>query len=179
MIAVQPALKPLCSSWIAAAGEGWMPIEIEPTDARSPDLVGLLNALDTFLNATCGAERNHGSPVERLAQDDTQMFVARYGGQAVGCAGLQVFGDGSGEVKRMYVLPTHRGTGVGSQLLARVEEAAIAANVPILRLETTEVLPEAQALYRAKGFIPCEAYGPYIANPINLYFKKLLEPTFG
>ena len=79
-------------------------IEIELADARFPDLINLVTALDDFLNKVCGVERNHGSPIDRLAHDDTQMFIARIAGQAVGCAGLQVFADGTGEVKRMYVV---------------------------------------------------------------------------
>lgn len=149
----------------------------EASDARSPDLGELVAALDEFLNRVCGAERNHGSPIERLAQDDTQMFVARCAGKAVGCAGLQVFDDGSAEVKRMYVLPNFQGKGIGRQLLERVEEAARASKVEVLRLETTELLTEAQALYRASGFVPCQAYGPYTKNPINLYFEKFLSGT--
>jgi hypothetical protein len=50
----------------------------------------------------------------------------------------------------------------------------MASLVKVLRLETTEFLTKAQALYRAKGFVPCKAYGPYIDNPINLYFEKAL-----
>jgi putative acetyltransferase len=125
-------------------------IEIELADARSPDLINLVTALDDFLNKVCGVERNHGSPIDRLAHDDTQMFIARIAGQAVGCAGLQVFADGT------------------------VVEAALTARLSVLRLETTEFLPDAQRLYRAKGFVPCPAYGPYVSNPINLYFERWL-----
>jgi putative acetyltransferase len=149
-------------------------IEIELADAKSPDLIKLVAALDDFLNKVCGVERNHGSPIERLAHDDTQMFIARIAGQAVGCAGLQVFEDGAGEVKRMYVVTEARRTGIGGRLLTRVVEAASTAKVSVLRLETTEFLPDAQRLYRAMGFVPCQAYGPYISNPINLYFEKWL-----
>ncbi len=149
-------------------------IEIELADVRSPDLINLVAALDDFLNKVCGVERNHGSPIERLAHDDTQMFIARIAGQAVGCAGLQLFEDGTGEVKRMYVVTEVRATGIGSRLLTRVVEAASTAKVSVLRLETTEFLPDAQRLYRAKGFVPRSAYGPYVSNPINLYFEKWL-----
>ncbi|MHC2434505.1 GNAT family N-acetyltransferase [Bradyrhizobium sp. USDA 4451] len=149
-------------------------IEIELADARSSDLINLVTALDDFLNKVCGVERNHGSPIDRLAHDDTQMFIARIAGQAVGCAGLQVFEDGTGEVKRMYVVTEVRTTGIGSRLLTRVVEAALTAKLSVLRLETTEFLPDAQRLYRAKGFVPCPAYGPYVSNPINLYFEKWL-----
>jgi putative acetyltransferase len=149
-------------------------IEIELADVRSPDLINLVAALDDFLNKVCGVERNHGSPIERLAHDDTQMFIARIAGHAVGCTGLQLFEDGTGEVKRMYVVTEVRATGIGSRLLTRVVEAASTAKVSVLRLETTEFLPDAQRLYRAKGFVPCSAYGPYVSNPINLYFEKWL-----
>jgi putative acetyltransferase len=148
--------------------------EIELADPGSPDLISLVAALDDFLNKVCGMERNHGSPIERLAYDDTQMFIGRIDGQAVGCAGLQVFEDGTGEVKRMYVVPEARRTGIGGRLLARVVDAASTAKVPVLRLETTEFLPDAQRLYLAAGFAPCSAYGPYVSNPINLYFEKWL-----
>lgn len=149
-------------------------IEIELADARSPDLINLVAALDDFLNNVCGVERNHGSPIERLAHDDTQMFIARIAGQALGCAGLQVFEDGTGEVKRMYTVTEARRTGIGGRLLTRVVDAASTAKVSVLRLETTEFLPDAQRLYRATGFVPCPAYGPYVSNPINLYFEKWL-----
>ena len=106
-------------------------IEIELADARSSDLIDLVAALDDFLNKVCGVERNHGSPIDRLAHDDTQMFIARIAGQAVGCAGLQVFEDGTGEVKRMYVATEVRQTGIGSRLLTRVVEAASTARVSV------------------------------------------------
>ena len=154
-------------------------VEVEPSNASSPDLVGLVAALDALLNEICGTERNHGSSIDQLAQDDTQMFVARFAGRAVGCAGLQIFEDGTGEVKRMYVIAELRGKGIGSKLLTRVVEAALAAKVSVLRLETTEFLPDAQRLYRSKGFVPCKAYGRYVSNPINLYFEKSLATTTG
>src|SRR5258708_34222042 len=89
-------------------------IEIELADARSPDLINLVTALDDFLNKVCGGERNHGSPIDRLAHDDTQMFIARIAGQAVGWAGRQVFEDGTGVLQRMYVVTEVRPTGIGT-----------------------------------------------------------------
>ena len=58
-------------------------IQIEASGAHSSDLIGLVAALDEFLNQICGVERNHGSPIERLAHDDTRMFVAKVAGRAV------------------------------------------------------------------------------------------------
>jgi len=51
-------------------------IEIELADARSPDLTNLVTALDDFLNKVCGVERNHGSPIDRLAHE-TRKCLSR------------------------------------------------------------------------------------------------------
>jgi len=149
-------------------------IVIEVGDPLSDEVTVLVTALDEYLNDRCGPARNHGSPVTRLAERDVTVFVARRSGEAVGCAALQIEFDGSAEVKRMWVSPTHRGLGVGRQLLSRVEAEARRARVQVLRLETSHPLYEAIALYRAGGFHPCSAFGHYIEEPINLYFEKFL-----
>jgi putative acetyltransferase len=148
---------------------------IEVADPLSDAIAALTSALDRELNERCGAERNHGSPVTRLAQADVTVFVARRLGEAVGCVALQVEQDGSAEIKRMYVAPASRGLGVGRRLLVMVELEARRAKVRILRLETSDPLHEAMALYRRCDFAPCRAFGPYVAEPINLYFEKALE----
>ncbi len=50
------------------------------------------------------------------------FLVARDDDIAVGCGGLQTIEPGLGEIKHMFVQPTHRGEGVGS--LARPPRTA-------------------------------------------------------
>jgi len=150
--------------------------DVQSADPRSEEVAGLVRALDGYLNERCGPLHNHGASVERLAADDIRVFVARRAGRAVGCAALQVEADGCGEVKRMYVDPAARSLGLGRALLVQVEACARAAGVRLLRLETNQKLAEAQALYRSMGFTACAAFGPYVAEPINLYFEKRLAP---
>jgi DNA-binding MarR family transcriptional regulator len=149
-------------------------ITIEIADPLSPELATLVAELDTYLNRVCGSERNNGAPIETLFQGEVTMFVARHEGRAIGCAGFEVTGNGFGEVKRMYVVPSYRGKNAGRLLLAQVENAAREAKVRVLQLETTELLPEALGLYKKMGFVPCEAFGLYVDRPINLYFEKIL-----
>ena len=101
------------------------------------------------------------------------FLVARLFGAPIGCAPLRAAGRGIAEAKRMWVSPSARGLGIGQRLLGELEQAARARRAGRLRLETNESLVEAQALYRASGFIEVPAYNsePYA----HLWFEKTLE----
>jgi putative acetyltransferase len=86
-------------------------------------------------------------------------------------AGLSV---GAVELKRMYVRPAFRGRGIARQLIVAIEEEALAAGRPVIRLETGNYLPAAVALYQSSGYHQIPAYGPYIGNPSSRCFEKRL-----
>ena len=50
------------------------------------------------------------------------LVGARVGDLLVGVAGLEVQGEGLGELKRFFVQPEHRGTGVADALMAALLE---------------------------------------------------------
>ncbi|WP_338847734.1 GNAT family N-acetyltransferase [Massilia sp. W12] len=58
------------------------------------------------------------------------------------------------DVFGMYVSPEARGLGLGKLLLQALEHAARARGVQVLQLTVTDGNAQAQALYRACGFIP-------------------------
>jgi len=55
-----------------------------------------------------------------------------------------------------------------------LEQEALAAERPVLRLETGTYLPAAVALYRSAGYVPIPVYGEYVGNPYSLCFEKSL-----
>ena len=83
-------------------------------------------------------------------------------------------GDGSAEVKRMFVAEHHRGRGVASALLAHLAEAAAAASVTVIRLETGWEQPDAIALYRKHGYVHIANFGRYVGDESSVCMEKRL-----
>jgi len=92
------------------------------------------------------------------------LLIAMDGPQAAGCAALRKFGEGIGEMKRLFVRPEYRGQGVGRALAMRVLQEAIAAGYALIRLDTLARLKEAMRLYQSLGF---KQIKPYRSNPLE------------
>ncbi|MFL1426934.1 MULTISPECIES: GNAT family N-acetyltransferase [unclassified Nocardiopsis] len=108
------------------------------------------------------------------ASDIAVFALARTAdGTAVACGGLRDLGpDEGGEVKRMYVLPEHRGSGAAALLLAALEEWAGGRGWKRLRLETGDRQPDAVRFYTKSGYTPVEPFGAYADSPSSLCFGK-------
>jgi ribosomal protein S18 acetylase RimI-like enzyme len=104
------------------------------------------------------------------------LFLAWDGPRPAGCAALRKFGDGIGEMKRLFVRPGYRGRGVGRALAMRVLEEAIAAGYACIRLDTLARLKEAGRLYQSLGF---KQISPYYSNPLDdvVYWELDLGAT--
>ncbi|KAF8652808.1 hypothetical protein AX16_004159 [Volvariella volvacea WC 439] len=75
-------------------------------------------------------------------------------GEIVGCVGLDVRDETSneGEIRRMVVSPSYRGTGLAGMLLDAVNEHAKARGLASLSLITSEFQPAARRLYERRGW---------------------------
>lgn len=67
------------------------------------------------------------------------------------------------EIKRLYVRPVARGTGLGAALARAVLGEARAIGYREVRLDTLASMRSAQALYASLGFREC---APYYHNPL-------------
>ena len=61
-------------------------------------------------------------------------------------------------MKRLYVLPEGRGSGVGRELVHAILEVAARLGYREVRLDTLPSMAKAVALYREMGFVETEAY---------------------
>lgn len=83
-------------------------------------------------------------------------------GAAVGCVGIRAFDDETAELKRMFVRPGARGSGLGSALCAAAVAAAAELGYSRIRLDTVAEMEAAISVYEKAGFRPI---APYRENP--------------
>jgi GNAT superfamily N-acetyltransferase len=123
-------------------------------------------AADTLAPLVAESEQAGWRFVRRLADDLRSganrfdrpgecLVVAEAGGAVVGVCGLNAdpyaAGPSVGRVRRLYVLASHRGRGVGRGLVQAVVSAA-AGRFHRLRVRTRN--PQAGRLYERLGFVP-------------------------
>jgi GNAT superfamily N-acetyltransferase len=78
------------------------------------------------------------------------------------------------EVKRMYVVPAARRSGLARLMLAHLEATARDAGADVVLLETGLEQPEGIALYEASGYELVEGFGHYRGFPSNRCFARRL-----
>ncbi|MEV4643002.1 GNAT family N-acetyltransferase [Actinoplanes sp. NPDC049548] len=146
---------------------------IESRPGTDPELASLLVAQQRELAEADGGADGVVYPMH----DDVSYLVGVVDGRAVACGAWQALEPGVAELKRMYVRPAYRGRGLARQLVVALEEEALAAGRPVLRLETGTYLPAAIALYRSEGYLQIPVYGEYVGNPYSVCFEKSLALT--
>jgi putative acetyltransferase len=148
-------------------------ITIQAERADQPDVIALLLQARALLAGLYPPESRHGLDLDAYATPEVTLFVARAGGDAVGCGALQRHDDGSAEVKSMFVVPEARGRGIGRAILAAIE-AALPAHAAALRLETGIRQDAAIRLYEAAGFRRRGPFGGYRDDPLSVFMEKAL-----
>ena len=142
-------------------------IRIERAQVTDEVSLALIRALNEELRALYpepGANHFRLDPEQVSAERGAFLLVYR-DGVAVGCGAVRKLDDDTAELKRMYVAPAARGTGLGRRLVAALESEARALRVQRLVLETGTRQTAALALYGHMGFERIPLYGEYGASP--------------
>lgn len=126
-----------------------------------PDAVAVLRAyLDDVASRYYGRQATDEEIDRALAEDPSDhldpptglFFVARDGGEVVGCVGVKIVDARITELTRMFVKASARGRGWGSRLLLTAEAVARRTGAQVMRLDTRSDLVEARALYARHGY---------------------------
>ena len=153
-----------------------MPVTIAREPVRQPEVLRLLEMSDAYMADLYPAESNHLLDVSSLEKPGVEFFVARNDGRIVGCCALVDAGDGTAEIKRMFVDPESRGLSIGRRLMEMLDSAGREMGLVAIRLETGISQPEALGLYRRFGYVEIGPFGTYKADPLSLFMEKQLLP---
>jgi GNAT superfamily N-acetyltransferase len=150
---------------------------VAAVDWSNPDAESLRAAQRAEIAERYGTDDSEPGPAPTAA-DITAFFVAYTDdGEPAGCGGLRALGDSEAEIKRMFVAPQHRGSGVSTAILARLEGFGLERGWSRLVLETGTAQPDAVRFYTREGFTPIPAFGHYPDSPASLFFEKALVPV--
>ena len=147
-------------------------IALEPP--RQPEVLDLLSLSDAYMAALYPAESNHLLDITALEKPQVSFFVARNDGEIVGCCALVKAGDGTAEIKRMFVSERARGLKIGNLLMQALEARGRELDLSAIRLETGLSQPEALGLYRKCGYVEIDPFGSYQPDPLSLFMEKRL-----
>lgn len=81
------------------------------------------------------------------------FWVAWSGGRLLGTCGLFPVGEGTFELRKMYLRPASRGLGLGKRFLGEAIAWARSRGASRLVLDTAETMARAIAFYESNGFV--------------------------
>ena len=151
-----------------------MPVEIKLESPRQPEVLRLMEMSNAYMASLYPAESNHMVDIDALEKPTVSFFVARHDGAIVGCCALVEAGDGTAEIKRMFVDPSARGLRIGQMMMDALIARGQGLGLLAIRLETGISQPEAIGLYRKAGFAEIEPFEPYKLDPLSMFMELKL-----
>jgi putative acetyltransferase len=114
-----------------------------------------------------------GLPAPYIPPSGCLLFAKR-DSSFVGIVGLKPLGPGIAEIKRLYVVPAARRSGLGKALLERALNEARQKGYERVRLDSHRPsMTTAIAVYRSLGFVEIPPYGPDLNGEIVFFEKRL------
>ncbi len=148
-------------------------MRIALADPREHVFRGFLQASDDYAASLYPAESNHMLDIETLLKPEMHFYGVWRGEVAVGCGGFWTYTDYI-EIKRVWIDPAVRGSGLSRALMGHLEATAKSKGFKTARLETGVSQAEALSLYRALGYVERPPFGGYRLDPLSVFMEKTL-----
>ena len=153
---------------------------VQPVPFDHPDAVALRAAHEAFGDALYASDpaSKHRFTSEVLDPSTVLLTAVAYDddGRPVGHACLRRLDGamaGDLEIKRIFVEPDARGSGVADALLAAVEQGARDEGVPRVVIHTGDRQHAALRFYERHGYTPIDIFPPYEAVTYSRCFEKV------
>ena len=107
------------------------------------------------------------------------LLIAEIEGKPMGCVALRSFKPGICEMKRLFVKPECRGTGLGRALAKKVIQEAKNKGYHKMLLDTGDFMVAAQSLYSSLGFKTTDQYYDVPADVLKrtVFMELSLDDT--
>jgi GNAT superfamily N-acetyltransferase len=138
---------------MAARIRSYHPEDLERVRA----LVGDVLAEHGFARDMGSVDRDLEAIGARYAGGRAGFWVAEIDGAIVGTVAVRPKDDRTCELKRLYLCPDRRGTGLGQKLYAHAEAFARAAGYERMWLDSSRRFARARCLYQRNGFVLVES----------------------
>lgn len=158
-------------------------MQIKIRDGRDGDAEGLVELIAGCYAEYAGCVLDVDNEVPELksiatahAQANGRFWVAESGGKVMGCVGFVPNGNGTVEMKKLYVTSEARRMGLGARLCSLVEVEARSRGATTVELWSDTRFKEAHRLYERRGY----ERGPKTralkdkSKSVEYYYKKAL-----
>src|SRR6478736_5840992 len=110
------------------------------TDSTNKDFRTLVALLDADLQRRDGEDHGFYSQFNKI-ENIRNVVVCYAGSEPIGCGAFKKYDEKKVEIKRMFVQPTHRGKGIGLDILSELEKWAAELSYSACVLETGKKQP--------------------------------------
>ncbi len=140
------------------------------------DVAVLVKKSKEYISNLYPPESNHQDDIHELSKPNVLFIGAFEKDTLIGIGAVKVISIDRiyGEIKQVFVLPDHRGKGVGMFIMNALEKYLIEKGIKLVRLETGCKQPEAIKLYKKLGYIKRSNFGEYKPDPLSIFMEKNL-----
>lgn len=154
-------------------------VRLERVEYDHPDAVALRAEQQAWGDAVYASDPSsaHRSASEGIDPESVLVTVVAYDdARPIGHACLRRLAADV-EIKRMYVVPDARGSGVADELLAAMEQRARDDGRSRVVIHTGDRQLAALRFYERHGYTPIDVFAPYEAVDYSRCFEKVLSIT--
>lgn len=153
-------------------------IEYRRTDSGNADFRSLVALLDKYLSIINGEKDSFFAAFNTIDALHNVIVAYNEHKQTIGCGAIKPYSDGTGEIKRMFVLDGYRGQGIAQGILIALETWASELGLEACILETSKSMIPAVCLYEKCGYTVIPNYGQYRDIETSVCMQKRLHyPT--
>ncbi len=154
-------------------------MNIEHLNSESEEVKALIETSDRFYSGLYPSESNHLTSSDELRQKNMIFIGARVDGNLVASGAARLMSDDGdyAEIKRVFVLNSHRGQGLSLAIMQFLEQEVMNHGIRLMRLETGVRQDAAIGLYRKLGYHERGPFGAYQSDPHSVFMEKTGESS--